>query len=477
MPIIDETVPNEIRLFLQKQGIARDDLIVVAFSGGSDSLAMLAAFSSCMEAGSLLAVYVNHRIRSDSELALELALNEKNCKKLGVPLIVVDLGVGEVERVSLLRSSGIEEAARTLRYAALSRICKERGARFLATAHTCDDQLETVLMRVFQGSPVSALGGIDPFRKNHFDGISLIRPVLGLSHVQLQTYLQDLGIAWTEDSTNLCDRYFRNALRHTVSPAILSLFPQAYSALSRLHERTREVSDFLEREAAKAMEQVECSPPVSIRLSHFLSIEPLVRDAVLYRMFDILCGEMPKRISYSMVQRIRDQLESSKEGSSWTISALGTTARFSRGLFAWEKENTPYQYCLELKNDGKECIVELPDGFSLSVKRYEKDTDPTLIRIGIGILENPIVRSPLEGDVISLQGKTVLLSRLFSEWKIPASLQPRIPVLEDKQGIVAVFGRIYGGRDRLCARCKSTLAHDPTNIYSIIIKRNECREI
>jgi len=155
---------------------------------------------------------------------------------------------------------------------------------------------------------------------------------------------------------------------------------------------------------------------------------------------------------------------------------LGTTARFSCGLFAWEKENTPYQYCLELKKDGKECIVELPDGFLLSVRRYEKDSDPTLIRIGIGILENPIVRSPLEGDVISLQGKTVLLSRLFSEWKIPASLQPCIPVLEDKQGIVAVFGRIYGGRDRLCARCKSTLAHDPTNIYSII-KRNECREI
>jgi tRNA(Ile)-lysidine synthase len=476
LPIIDETVPNEIRLFLQKQGIDPDDLIVVAFSGGSDSLSLLAALSSLKTPSSLLAVYVNHRIRSDSELAVELALNDKNCKDLGIPLIVVDLGAGEVERVSMLRSSGTEEAARTLRYAALSRICQDKGAHYLATAHTCDDQMETVLMRVFQGSPVSALGGIEPFRENHFDGISLIRPVLELSHLQLQTYLQERGLVWTEDSTNLSDKYFRNALRHTVSPAILSLFPQAYRALGRLNQRTREVSDFLDKQADKAMMRIDVSSGISMELAFFLSLEPVVRDTVLYRMFDHLCGGNPIRISYAMVQRLRGALEASKPDSAWTISALGTTARFSQGIFTWNEENWAYQYCLELKNDGKGCIVELPNGLSLSVEQYTADSDPTLIRIEADSLKNPIVRSPLEGDVISLQGKTVLLSKLFSEWKIPSSVQPCIPVLEDNQGIVVVFGRIYGGRDRLCARCKSTLAHGSTNIYSII-KRNECREI
>jgi tRNA(Ile)-lysidine synthase len=450
--------------------------MVVAFSGGTDSLAMLAGLSLVREKGSLLAVYVNHRLRSDQELELELSLNERNCKQLGVPLVVVDLGYGAVAKTSLLRSSGTEEAARTLRYTALCDICEEKSAPYLATAHTCDDQLETVLMRVFQGSPVSALGGIEPYCKNYCLGVALMRPVLGLSHIQLQDFLQQLGLSWTEDSTNLCDKYFRNSLRHTVSPAIHSLFPQAYKALSRLNQRVQEVSDFLKKESEKALANIDFSCGARLELSVFLSFEPVIRDQVLYGMFDHLFGGIPVRISYAMIQRIREALESSEANSSWSISALGTSARLSQGIFAWEEEILKYQYCLELKKEGKQCIVELPNGLSLSVEQYTEDCDPTLIRIEDSKIVSPVIRSPQEGDRISLDGKTVLLSKLFSEWKIPSSLQSCIPVLEDTQGIVAVFARVFGGRDRLCSRCKTPLAPGSTNIYSIMI-RNESREI
>ena len=98
-----------------------------------------------------------------------------------------------------------------------------------------------------------------------------------------------------------------------------------------------------------------------------------------------------------------------------------------------------------------------------------------LLRIAEGSLIHPIVRSPLEGDRIELEGKTVLLSKLFSEWKIPPTMQKRIPVLEDVTGIVAVFGRFLGGKDRLCSRSKTPLAGRTTNIYSIS-KRNESSE-
>jgi tRNA(Ile)-lysidine synthase len=476
LSITDETVPNEIRLFLQKKEISPNDLMVVAFSGGTDSLAMLAGLSVVREKGSLLAVYVNHRLRSDQELDAELSLNERNCRQLDVPLVVVDLGYGTVAKTSLLRSSGIEEAARTLRYTALCDICKEKSAPYLATAHTCDDQLETVLMRVFQGSPVSALGGIEPSSRNYCPGVTLLRPVLGLSHRQLQDFLLQMGLSWTEDSTNLCDKYFRNSLRHAVSPAIHSLFPQAYKALGRLNQRVQEVSDFLKREAGKALATIDFSNGARVELSVFLSFEPVVRDQVLYGMFDHLFEGIPVRISYAMIQRIREALESSEANSSWSISALGTSARLSQGIFVWEEEILKYQYCLELKKEGKQCIVELPNGLSLLVEQYTESSDSSLIRIEDSRIVNPIIRSPQEGDRISLEGKTVLLSKLFCEWKIPSSLQSSIPVLEDTQGIVAVFARVFGGRDRLCSRCKTPLAAGSTNIYSIMI-RNENREI
>ncbi len=97
------------------------------------------------------------------------------------------------------------------------------------------------------------------------------------------------------------------------------------------------------------------------------------------------------------------------------------------------------------------------------------------MRIEEETLVHPVLRSPLEGDRIELEGKTVLLSKLFSEWKIPPDLQAQVPVLEDVTGIVAVFARFLGGRDRLCIRYKTPLAGRTTNIYSIS-KRNESSE-
>jgi tRNA(Ile)-lysidine synthase len=449
--------------------------VVVAFSGGSDSLALLAAIAQTHGVGSLHAVYVNHRLRDDRELEAELALNARNCRRLGVRYAVSDLGVGTVARVAAIRGAGTEEAARFLRYERLLAYCREQGARYLATAHTCDDQLETILMRVLQGSPVTALGGIEPVRETDGD-LRVIRPVLKLGHEQLRSYLRSSGFSWAEDSTNDSDRYLRNALRHTVSPAILSLFPGAYDALDRLGERTREVSRFLGNVASEAMRSVDFSEGASIALASFMATEPAVRDAVLYRMFDHLVGSSAARISYGSVRRIRQALEQSGPTDRWSVCVRKTVATLSRGVFVWRRKQSYSSYCLELlKKEGKGCIVELPDGVVLSVEEATERADSSLLRIPDS-LDHPVVRSPQEGDLIALQGKTVLLSKLFSEWKIPGFLQPSVPVLEDRQGIVAVFGKVHGGRDRLCARFKRPLADGPTNIYSITI-RNEYREI
>ena len=476
MPTTDVSVPNEVARFLDEYAVDGSKKYAVAFSGGSDSLALLLAFSCVVNKELLYPMYVNHRIRSTEELDAEIALNRANCQALGLELKVLDLREGQVMQASLQRCCGIEEAARALRYEALFGECEKNGCAYLATAHNADDQMETVLTRVFQGSGIASIGGIAPVRRDFSAQVLLLRPVLLLSHLQLQTFVKEKGYVWSEDSTNQQDCYQRNAIRHMLSPVIHARFPQAYAALARLNRRGREVAALLDGLTEKALQQVDFTTQAGMALQAFLSLEPALRDNVLFRMYNHLGGRSGSRLRYASVQRIRNQLEQSTEQSRWTISTGGTVVRLSQGYFSWCLDIVPYNFCISV--DAGFCAgeIELGNGVVFSVVPGSEEADPFKLRIETNRLVSPVVRSPIPGDRIELQGKTVSLSKLFSEWKIPADLQPYIPVLEDVHGIIAVFGGFLGGRDRLCNRYKTPLVGRVTNIYSVN-KRNGSSEI
>lgn len=470
MPTIEELIPLEVSRFLDEHLIDRSQRMAVAFSGGSDSLALLLALTSLLEASSLVPIYVDHALRPSEELAVELELNSRNCSLLGLDLTVLHLGHGSVGETARLRGTGIEEAARTLRYTRLEESCRQLGCTYLATAHNADDQVETILKRVFQGSSIASLEGIIPMQRGFFTETTILRPVLQLTHGQLQQYVQKRGYQWSEDSTNGMECFERNAIRKNLTPAILSLYPQAYKAVTRLTERARDVSHLLDGLARAALQQVAFSDDAALCLEAFLAMDPAIRDTVLMHMFNHVLEDPSVRLPYARVQQVRLALEASTSESRWRLSSGGTIASLDRGWFSLQAEKVFYSFCSPLTGLGP---VDIGPDASFSV--LEKSDDPLLIRIEEGMLDHPLVRSPLEGDQIALQGKTVLLSKLFSEWKIPLGLQSQIPVLEDASGIVAVFGRFLGGRDRLCARYKTPLARRRTNIYSVN-KRNECRE-
>jgi tRNA(Ile)-lysidine synthase len=473
MPTIEKSVPTEVLRFLEEYHVDLTKKVAVAFSGGSDSLALLLALSSLLDPVQIFPLYVNHGLRSNDELQEEISLNRKNCASLGLDLTVLTLPRGLVEETARARGSGIEDSARLLRYAKLEEACVALDCTYLATAHNADDQMETILKRVFQGSSIASLEGIVTVQRGFSSPTTILRPTLALTHAQLQRYVADSGYRWSEDSTNAMECYERNAIRKNLTPAILSLYPQAHTAMMRLSSRTREVSLLLKALTAEALKKVIFTECAGISLDDFLELEPTIRDTVLLRMFSHIAGGEELRISYAKVQQVRSELEASSASTRWTIISGKTEATLSDGWFSLQREALPFSFCLPLDTIGSQVTVELGEGTVLGIHR-ESD-DPLLLRIAEGSLIHPIVRSPLEGDRIELEGKTVLLSKLFSEWKIPPTMQKRIPVLEDVTGIVAVFGRFLGGKDRLCSRSKTPLAGRTTNIYSIS-KRNERSE-
>ncbi len=473
MPTIEELVPSEVSRFLTGHHIDVHKRVAVAFSGGSDSLALLLALSELMPPSRITPLYVDHGLRPAGELQREISLNRKNCESLGLELVVLSLPAGSVADASCTRGSGIEDAARLLRYANLEKACMALGCTYLATAHNADDQMETIIKRVFQGSSIASLEGIGLVQKGFSSPTVIVRPTLALTHVQLQQYVEARGYHWSEDSTNQMECYERNAIRKTLTPSILSLYPQAHSGVQRLTSRAREVALLLDRLTTQALEKVAFAEHAGMSLDDFLALDPSIRDTVLLRMFVHVAKGVEPRISYAKVQQVRSALEASTTSRRWSIVSGSTVTHLSGGWFSVQTRVAPFSFCLSLDTIGNEGTIELACGSELRI--LPESDDPLLLRIEEDRLVHPVLRSPLEGDRIELEGKTVLLSKLFSEWKILPDLQVQVPVLEDVTGIVAVFARFLGGKDRLCLRYKTPLAGRRTNIYSIS-KRNESSE-
>ena len=477
MPSTVETVRKELSEFCKRHDIKPSDSIALAFSGGSDSLALLLALHWYCEAGSLSVFYVNHHLRSPQVLAKEIELNRKNCAALGLDLIVLDLGEHAVIDCSKERRRGIEESARFLRYEALSKACKSYACSFLATAHNADDQLETLLMRLFQSSSIDALSCISQYQQCS-DGPALIRPLLGLRHTQLRDSVVEQGFDWAHDASNEEDVYLRNRVRHTIKPALLQVFPQAYQATMVMSRRFGALGSMLQDLVDKALDQVIITPSsISFKLAWFKTLEPVVQEALLYRLYGFLFPDDGERIRGSMIEQIHSDLLASSISERWTTETSQSRMTLSfGGTVCWEVIAPMWQFCLPLHEPMREQTLSLPNDVNFCIEMQDSKKDSSLLRLDAGALVNPVVRSVLEKDEIVLAAGTVLVTKLLSQYKIPRHLHPSIPLLCDAGGVVAVFARFLGGRDRLASRFKVPLAHRLTNIYSSN-KRNDYSEI
>jgi tRNA(Ile)-lysidine synthase len=246
---LEETVaePEFVQLAepaLRELGIV-DTGVLVAVSGGPDSVGLLRLVHTLQPAlGLRLTVaHVNHRLRGHESDGDECFVREL-CKGLGLPLHVHHVGVPPRRG---------ELAARNERYAALRDAARAGGAGFVATAHTADDQAETVLHRVVRGTGIAGLRGIPP-RRLLAPGLILVRPLLGLRREQVRRYLRELDQAFREDSSNREVRFTRNRLRHEILPALQALNPEVGAALCRLAQQAAEIHD-VARSAVRELRQ------------------------------------------------------------------------------------------------------------------------------------------------------------------------------------------------------------------------------
>ena len=205
--------------------------ILLALSGGGDSVGLLRAL---LETGvNVMAGHFDHSLREES--AGDAQFVRDLCRGLNVPL---ESERTDVAQIAQSKGWGLEEAARKLRYGFLARAAKKHGIHTILTAHTLEDQAETVLMQLLRGTSKAA--GM-PSKRGPLE-----RPWLGVARGEIRAYLKALNQDWLEDASNLDSRFTRNWLRLEVLPRLRQRYPKVDEALSRYAQFAREDDDFLE---------------------------------------------------------------------------------------------------------------------------------------------------------------------------------------------------------------------------------------
>ncbi len=214
----------------------KDLTVLVAVSGGGDSVALLRGLAALRRPGEgrLIAAHVNHKLRGADSDADQVFV-EGLCRQLGLACEVVTGIVGSSGR----RGQGIEAAARRARYAALQEMAGRVGARFVVTAHTADDQVETILHRILRGTGLRGLGGM--LRARRLGPATLLRPLLRIGRAELTAYLGELKQPFCSDASNCDVRFTRNRIRKELLPLLAASYnPTINDALLRLGELAAE---------------------------------------------------------------------------------------------------------------------------------------------------------------------------------------------------------------------------------------------
>lgn len=217
-----------------------NSLILTAVSGGGDSMCLLHALLSQADffGITVAAAHFNHHLRP--EAAEEQAFVQRWCAARHVPCYV---GQGDVGAAAAAAGCGIEETARTLRYAFLETTAKEIGAARIATAHHGDDNAETLLLHLVRGSGRKGLGGIPPVRG------TIIRPLLTVERRDIQDYLACCHIPHVEDASNADPTYTRNYLRQEILPRLKQINPNLNARLWESACQFRQEDAYLEEQA------------------------------------------------------------------------------------------------------------------------------------------------------------------------------------------------------------------------------------
>ncbi|MBE6920727.1 MAG: tRNA lysidine(34) synthetase TilS [Ruminococcaceae bacterium] len=406
---------NKLRKLLRQYDmVAPGDHVTCAVSGGADSVALLFGMYLLREklGITLSAAHFNHRLRGEESDRDEQFVRDF-CSRYDIPLSVGSARVAAGKK-------GLEAAAREARYAFFATLPGK-----IATAHTADDNAETVLMHLVRGTGLRGLGGISPVNGN------IIRPMLTVTRQEVLAFLEKYCLSHVEDSSNKTDDFLRNRLRHRVMPFLKEENPRLAENLSQMAMELRQ--------DAQALELDGKLPSVG----ELREMDPALRSRKISRFLKENGVPEPER---SHIRAVDSLIFSEKPSARTNLPGAVTVGRNYDRLVVLEQKTAPDEVTL-LPGD----TLQLPQwGMTASYVPAQQIINTKEI-FTVSASGPVVLRSRQAGDSIRLNAGTCTLKKLFIDRKIPAHQRPYIPVLADGQGVLGVYG-IGANVDRLAAQ-------------------------
>ena len=424
--------------------ISPRDTVLAAVSGGPDSVCMLHVLLELREelGFEVKVAHLDHQFRGedsrrDAEFVSELAA------RFNVPCFCHEENVPKFLMANAMSS---QEAARVLRYQFLVKTSKLEYCQRIATGHNADDQAETVLMRVLRGAGPDGLAGI-PYKR---EGI-IIRPLLDCWRVDIERYLEDRGIPYRIDESNLESKYLRNEIRNELLPALERFNPQISRSLAGLASIMADVASHFERMTDEVFPKVLKRARVGqfvLDLDRLAGYDKALQRSVFRRVFESLRPDLPPLSSHH-VEKLLSMLRKGEVGAAVELPDRAR-ARIEHGCVVFSHGDGPLK---ELKRsisvpgsvtfEAAGLVIEarLIPRAALDVSPDDLGDDRALFdwdRVGRAL----IVRSRMEGDrfrPFGMEGSQSLKD-LFINSKVAFSFRPSVPVLCDEDGILWVVG-------------------------------------
>lgn len=375
---------------------------LVAVSGGADSVALLCACARIAPQSELRleAANCNFHLRG-AESDRDSAFTADLCGRLGIKLHRLNYNVD----IYMEEHPGIstEMACRELRYADFHRICQMEGLDRVAVAHNADDDVETMLLALLRGSGSRGLRGMDA------DNGTVIRPLLGITRSEIETYLSAIGQDFITDSSNLSSDYRRNFLRRDVIPMFETRWPGAKKSLSRTLSIMKEESEIVESHYKRQLDEL-CPNPTTL-----LIYDPEITTGTVLRFLETFGGNT------SIAEEIMESLHKDFGQRRWKLSkrfeaslerdrlvVIDLNDRATEPFILWEELEMTPELMAEIKKNLSHDIIYLKH----DATAYE-------------------LRRPLTGDRMAPLGMkgTRLVSDIISDCRLDSASKDRIRVL------------------------------------------------
>jgi len=424
----------------ENEMLPESGLVLICVSGGADSMCLFEAMRHISyELGFSIAVaHYNHELRGDESDRDETFVMDV-CEEHGITFYS---GRGDVNNYAKKRGLGIEEAARDMRYEFFFDTAEKAGAVRIATAHTMDDNAETIIINLARGTGANGMSGIPPVRDN------VIRPLLHITRDEVMDFIDERDIPYVDDSTNGLEIYTRNKVRHAIIPLIREINPRFNEAASTAAEIFRADEEFI-TDIADLFVQ-DCCVGLTANAADIAVLPFSVSSRVIRKLYG-------GNLSFNHVKDVLALCAGENPSASLSLPGMVVYREYERVVFDAKPTAADEEFAPVFPTIGNSFII-LGLGLKITCKSVIYDDNmckseintsfTTFVFKSIDICGKISVRSRREGDSIKLKGQsgTKTLKKLFIEKRIPVRKRSLIPVISDDEGVLGIYKLGAGAR-------------------------------